>query len=154
MYKTTNSSRLWSWYILNTLTMGWSTNLYTQISFSRKTYTDIYQVDEDIRDCKDMIQMYQKKLSQLAFMTEPKKCCPEEWNDYPLDWIQNELRECFEELDDYYWQLSKLEILKDSWDKCHNKETGLAIDPPKECAWNKAYLDGDFVPTINEPNKK
>ena len=114
--------------------MGLSTNLYTQISFSRKTYTDIYQVDEDIRECKDMIQMYQKKLSQLAFMTEPKKCCPKEFIDYPLDWIQNELRECFEELEDYYWQLSKLEILKYSWDKCHDKETGLAIDPPKECA--------------------
>ncbi len=98
--------------------------------------------------------MYQKKLSQLAFMTEPKKCCPEKWIDNTLNWIQNELGECFEQLEYYYWQLNKLEILKNSWDKCHDKETGLAIDPPAECTWNKAYLDGDFVPTINEPNKK
>lgn len=31
MYEIANSGRLWSWYILNTLTMGWSTNLYIQV---------------------------------------------------------------------------------------------------------------------------
>lgn len=99
-----------------------------------------------------MISYYKNKVLAFALTTEPKKICPKTYENEPLTYIQNELELMWEELDEYYWNLTKLEILKDSWKYCHD-ESGLAIPPPEKWKWNTAYLDGDFVPTTKEPNK-
>ena len=43
----------------------------------------------------------------------------------------------------------KLELLLENWDKCHNEE-GLAIPPPFD--YESAFLDGDFIKTVENPN--
>ena len=42
-----------------------------------------------------------------------------------------------------------------NWDECHDKNE-LAIPNPDKDAWKKAYLDGDFIKTVEYPdlNKK
>ena len=134
--------------------MGWSTELFCNISFNRKTYNSIYEVEKDIDECKSMIQLYIDKLRTLAVMTEPQKmlnCKDCEENDIdPIDVINTEFNRIIEELDDYKFELFRLEYLRDNWEYCHNKE-GLAINPPKDISWDTAYLDGDFVRTIEHP---
>ena len=134
--------------------MGWSTELFCNISFNRETYNSLYEVEKDIDECKSMIQFYIDKLRTLAVMTEPQKvlnCKDSEGFDLnPIDVINTEFDSIMEELDDYKFKLFKLEYLRDNWEYCHNKE-GLAINPPKDISWDTAYLDGDFVRTVEHP---
>lgn len=136
--------------------MGWSTELFCNISFNKKTYNSLYDVESDIDECKSMIQLYIDKLRAFVLMTEPQKmlnCKDCEGNDIdPIDLINTEFNRIIEELDDYKFELFKLEYLKDNWEYCHNKE-GLAINPPKDISWDTAYLDGDFVKTIEHPEQ-
>ena len=135
--------------------MGWSTELFCNISFNRKTYNSIYEVEKDIDECKSMIQLYIDKLRTLAVMTEPQKminCKDCEGNPIdPIDLINTEFNRIVEEMDDYKYDLFKLEYLRDNWKYCHN-DKGLAIDPPENIQWDTAFLDGDFVKTVKYPN--
>ena len=136
--------------------MGWSTELFCNISFNRKTYNSLYEVEKDIDECKSMIQFYIDKLRALALMTEPQKmmnCKDSEGFDLnPIDAINTEFDSIVEELDEYKFELFRLEYLRDNWEYCHNKE-GLAINPPKDISWDTAYLDGDFVKTVEHPEQ-
>lgn len=134
--------------------MGWSTELFCNISFNKKTYNSLYNVESDIDECKDLMQGCIDKLRAFAIMTEPQKmlnCKDGEGFDVdPIDIITTEFNRLIEEYNEYQYDLFKLEYLRDNWEYCHNKE-GLAIDPPKDISWDTAYLDGDFVRTIEHP---
>ena len=68
-----------------------------------------------------------------------------------IDLINTEFNRIIEEMDDYKYDLFKLEYLRDNWEHCHN-DKGLAIDPPENIQWDTAFLDGDFVRTVKYPN--
>ena len=53
--------------------MGWSTELFCNISFNKKTYNSLYDVERDIEECKDLMKVCVDKLRALALMTEPQK---------------------------------------------------------------------------------
>ena len=53
--------------------MGWSTELFCNISFNRKTYNSLYEVESDIEEMKDTLQRYKDKIKAYAVMTEPDK---------------------------------------------------------------------------------
>lgn len=133
--------------------MGWATDLYCNISFNRKTYNSLYEVEEDIEETEYIIQMIKDKIKAYALMTEPNKLVTldNEKYDNLLIQIEDEVSQLLKEIEDYYFDLVKLNYLRDNWEYCHNKE-GLAIPPPKEFSWNTAYLDGDFVKTVDNPN--
>lgn len=133
--------------------MGWATDLYCNISFNRKTYNSLYEVEEDIKETEYIIQMIKDKIKAYALMTEPNKLVT--WDNEKYDnlliQIEDEVSQLLKEIEEYYFDLVKLNYLRDNWEYCHNKE-GLAIPPPKEFSWNTAYLDGDFVKTVDNPN--
>lgn len=135
--------------------MGWSTDLFCNISFNKKTYNSLYEVENDIEECKSMIQLYTDKLRSYALMTDPRKmlnCEDCEGNPIdPIDFINTEFNRIIEEMDDYKHDLFKLEYLSDNWSACHN-DKGLAINPPENVHWDSAFLDGDFVRTEKYPN--
>lgn len=135
--------------------MGWSTELFCNISFNKKTYNSLYEVEKDIEECKDLMQVCLDKLRAFAIMTEPQKmlnCEDCEGNTIdPIDIITTEFNRLIEEYNEYQYDLIKLKYLKDSWEYCHN-EKGLAINPPEGISWKTAYLDGDFVRTVEHPN--
>lgn len=128
--------------------MGWETTLTTNITFYKTTYNHLYEVETDLKEVKDMIQYYKDKIRSLVMTTEPKKICPEDCIDNPLEWLQRELDESWEVLDEYYWKEFKLEILKDEWNNCHDDKTGLALVSSDPDIWKKSWLDGDFVKGI------
>ena len=133
--------------------MGWSTELFCNISFNRKTYNSLGEVESDIEEMKDILQRYKNKIKAYAVMTEPDKMIKfdDESYDNLLSQVNDEVSDMLEEMEEYYYELIKLEYLRDNWDNCHTKE-GLAINAPEEITWETAYLDGDFVKTVKHPN--
>lgn len=133
--------------------MGWSTELFCNISFNRKTYNSLDEVESDIEETKDILQRYKDKIKAYAVMTEPDKMIKfdDESYDNLLSQVDGEVSDMLEEMEEYYYELIKLEYLRDNWNNCHTKE-GLAINAPEEITWETAYLDGDFVKTVKHPN--
>lgn len=131
--------------------MGWCTELFCNIYFNKETYNHISQVEDKIEECEAGIKLCKNTIRKLAYMTEPNKFYNKEDYNSANDFIEQELSYSLNALEEYYYDLYKLELLKDNWDACHNKE-GLAINPPEEINWNTAYLQGDFVKSIKYPN--
>ena len=134
--------------------MGWSTELFCNISFNRKTYNSLGEVESDIEETKDILQRYKDKIKSYAVMTEPDKMIKfdDESYDNLLSQVNDEVSDMLEEMEEYYYELIKLECLRDNWDNCHTKE-GLAINAPEEITWETAYLDGDFIKGTKNNNQ-
>ena len=134
--------------------MGWSTELFCNISFNRKTYNSLGEVESDIEEMKDILQRYKDKIKAYAVMTEPDKMIKfdDESYDNLLSQVNDEVSDMLEEMEEYYYELIKLEYLRDNWDNCHTKE-GLAINAPEEITWETAYLDGDFIKGTKNNNQ-
>lgn len=134
--------------------MGWSTELFCNISFSHKTYNSLDEVGNEIETTKKIIQMYKDKIKAYAVMTEPDKMVKfdDERYDNLLMQVDGEVSDMLEEMEEYYYELIKLQYLWDNWENCHTKE-GLAINAPKEITWETAYLDGDFIKGTKNNNQ-
>ena len=134
--------------------MGWSTELFCNISFNRKTYNSLGEVESDIEEMKDILQRYKDKIKAYAVMTEPDKMIKfdDESYDNLLSQVNDEVSDMLEEMEEYYYELIKLEYLRDNWNNCHTKE-GLAINAPEEITWETAYLDGDFIKGTKNNNQ-
>lgn len=124
--------------------MSWQTDLFTNITFNRKTYNSLGEVESDYDKVCNMIKHFEGDLRSLALITEPKKFCDEEQD--PLWFLKHKVEECLEELEDLYVEKYKLELLISEWNHCHNEE-GYAIPRPENIHWNSSFLDGDFVKT-------
>lgn len=126
--------------------MGWSTELFCNISFNRKSYNSLYEVESDIDELKKEIGTCKDSLQSLVFMTEPDKFYNKEEYDSALSWVRSEYDNNMSLLEELQYELFKLEYLRDNWKNCHNDE-GLAIPTPDDIKWDTAYLEGDFVRT-------
>ena len=126
--------------------MGWSTELFCNISFNRKSYNSLFEVESDIDDLKKEIGTCKDSLQSLAFMTEPDKFYNREEYDSALSWVRSEYDNNMSLLEELQYDLFKMEFLRDNWENCHNDE-GLAIPAPDGIKWDTAYLEGDFVRT-------
>lgn len=131
--------------------MGWSTDLFCNITFNKETFNFKSDVESKIDDLNHLINFIKDRIKSFVIMTEPNKMLGEEERKDPLFYLSNTLKEDLEELEDYIIEKWKLEMLLENWDKCHN-EDGLAIDPPENIDWRTAFLDGDFVKSVKHPN--
>ena len=133
--------------------MGWSTELFCNISFNHKTYNSLYEVESDIEEMKDILQRYKDKIKAYAVMTEPDKMIKfdDESYDNLLSQVNDEVSDMLNEMEEYYSELIKLQYLKENWDNCHD-EKGLAIAAPENIHWDTAYLEGDFVKSNKNNN--
>lgn len=126
--------------------MGWGTTLYTSLYFSRETFRTKYEVESALNDAKKMRDLYKDKIKAMVFMTEPNKYYSTE-EGVILEQVQNDLDIQFEGLDEYNYEIYKLELLLEEWDKCHN-EDGKAICPPEDMPYDTCYLHGDFIEMV------
>lgn len=122
--------------------MSWSTDLFCNIAFNRKTYNTIYEVQDDIDELNRIIRHCEDQVKAYALMTEPKKFCDKE--EDPKLYLSNGVAQELESLQEYYIDKYKLELLLDNWDECHTKE-GLAIRRPDNIHWDSAFISGDFI---------
>lgn len=119
--------------------MGWGMNLYTDIYYSKLSFSSKYDVEDAIEMHDDAIKRSEKELTSLALITEPKKFCDEESD--PIYYLQNRVEELVEIIKDNTIMKYKLELLLDTWDITHDKE-GKLIPEPKEAM--SSYLTKDF----------
>lgn len=129
--------------------MGWSTELFCNISFNKETFNNKIEVQNKIDEYEVYLQSTKNHLRDLIMMTEPGKFCPENYD--PLIWMRNEYQDSMDLIEEYSIELYKLNLLISNWDACH-EESGLAISPPDGIDWKTAFLDGDFVRTTKYPN--
>lgn len=122
--------------------MGYSTELFTNISFNREAFNSLDEVDSRIDEINSVIKIYEDELKAAVLITEPKKFCEED--EDPLRYLQCKIDTALEELKGLYIDRYKLELLIDSWNYSHNEE-GYAIPRPDNIKWNTAFLDGDFI---------
>lgn len=130
--------------------MGWSTELMCDITFFKETYDTLYKVESKIEEITKCLQTAKNRIRDLVTMTEPNKFCPEEYDT--LTWASSEYEENMELIEEYIVDLYKLELLRDNWTACHNKD-GLAIDLPEGVHWDSAFLTGDCINTTKHPHK-
>ena len=131
--------------------MGWQTDLFCNLTYNRKTFNSLSEVDDEIADLTETIEYHEGVLKELAFMTEPNKLLHLEEDEDLIYKIRGMVKESLEELEESYIERWKLEILRENWKCCHN-EKGLAINPPECAVWPNAYIDGDFVKSVKHPN--
>lgn len=125
--------------------MGYGTYLTTDLYYNRKSYTSRYEVENDLDDVRQIISNLKTRLRTFAFMTEPQKFMDKEEYSDPMWFIEHEINEILEELDEYIVEEYKLSILLEHWEHCHTKD-GKPILPPEGFGhWNTAYIDGDFI---------
>lgn len=138
--------------------MGWGTYLYPQIYYSHEGFQSKYDVEEKLESAKKWVNHLKDDIRKYAYMTEPAKFMSEDdikEGNSPNFWLDQEIDNLIESLDDAYYDVWKYEILLDNWDNCHDKKSGLAIAPPKEMQdWKAAFMDGDFVKTVQDMEKE
>lgn len=132
--------------------MGWSTELFCNISFNRETFNSKEEVESKYDDLTELIHGCEQELRDLALITEPSKFMDSNETDSYF-FVVNKVKECLENLREYTIDRYKLYLLLYNWDNCHNNE-GLAIYPPDDVDWNTAYLHGDFVRSTKYPTDK
>lgn len=130
--------------------MGWSTELFCNISFNRESFNSKYEVEDRIDLLHKQIDTCKSELKKLAYITEPEKWYNKEDYDCPESYIDDKLLSNLDLLQELIIEEYKLELLLNNWDNCHD-ENGLAIDSPDGIDWNTAFLEGDFVRTVKYP---
>lgn len=131
--------------------MSWSTELFCNISFNRETFNNIHEVENKIEEIKAQKDMCCKELRDLAIMTEPAKYMESDSERTPYDFVCQQFESNMELFQELTVELFKLELLLQNWDKSHTKD-GLAIDPPNNIEWDSAFLSGDFVRSLDNPD--
>lgn len=131
--------------------MSWCTDLFCNVTFNRETFNSRSLVEDRIDEVKSCIKSCKETLRDLVFMTEPAKFITDEQSVWSA--IDNLVRDNLELLEEYTVELYKLELLLENWDNCHTPE-GLAINPPEGINWKTAFLDGDFINTVENPNNE
>jgi hypothetical protein len=131
--------------------MSQGTNLYTRLRFIDKTYNSKDEVLGDYNYVTDRIRQIKFRLFVFAMMTEPDKFKSDD--ESAEFYIKSNVNDLLEEYETLIVEHYKLEMLLERWDKCHDENNGLAIDPPKDIKYGH-YMDGDFVYTVKCPTNK
>lgn len=128
--------------------MGFGMYLMTTLYYNKVTYRTKYEVEQRIEELEESISRYKEGLYRLVMMTEPNKFITDKDTDL-LWWLSNEYKEYTRLLEEALYELWKLELLCDNWDKCHDKSNNCIV-PPREVEewWDSAFCGGDFVKEV------
>ena len=130
--------------------MGWGTTLTTDIYYNRKSYNNLYEVEEDLKTEQDYVNSLKDEIRMLIACTDPAKIMPQDENWQPFEWLHTETARVLNELEEALWERDKYQMLVDAWDECH--KDGVAIACPDGVTGS--YLEGDFVKTNKNNNEE
>jgi len=118
--------------------MGWETNVPTMLTFSKETYTNEYQVENEIEDLKKQIADLREDLVIYA-MGNPKDFVENE--DSTIMSVKELVKDTLELLEDDYYKLWKLECLLKNF-KCRG---GDFVENPDYEKNIKEWLDESYI---------
>lgn len=131
--------------------MSTGTALFCNIYFVGSSYNSLYEVEQEIKDLEKYYAQCKQEIRDLIMITEPHKfftASDENGNVY--EQVTERIEQIFESMEEWVCKLHDLYYLRDNWDNCHDKKSGLAIPPPKRIDYDTAYYHGDYVRTIND----
>lgn len=100
--------------------MGWGTSVEAEVYLSRKTFSNIYELDSHMDELRDDIADIKRRLSMLA-IANPKDSIPvsnhsDDQYD-PIFYIDKTVQDELTQLSEYSVELYKCELIKENWDK-------------------------------------
>lgn len=129
--------------------MGFGTTVFTRLYFSHQTYNSLEEIQEKIEELESWIRNEREKIGKFAIMTEPDKWWRKdeaEVGETPMVWVENEIENALNAIEEYREELTRLYILEGAWDECHDKD-GIGIGLPKNVKYGDSYIHGDFIKT-------
>ena len=89
--------------------MGWGIIFTTDIYLSKQSYPNKMSVEEKIEELNKYLVEIETKIKMYASST-PKDIIPNEWNEEPIEWYNNQMSGIFEWYNDVSSQLFKLQL--------------------------------------------
>ena len=129
--------------------MSTETELFCSIPFIGASYGSLWEVESEIKKKEKCYEKCKQELRDLVMMTDPQKYFTEsEENGSVYDQVSERIDSITESMEDWMCELHDLYYLRDKWDMCHDRESGLAIPPPDSISHCAAYYHGDYVKTV------
>lgn len=123
--------------------MGFGTYIQAPLYYSRATFKTLSDVRKLIGEKENIINECEKRLTQLAYMTEPNKFCGD---SSPECYINETLSDIFESYQDAIHSLALLYHFENNWEDCHNKDGSPIVPPDRENGdYPQSYIYGDFI---------
>lgn len=139
--------------------MGWETSYIHEHCFSRKDFSSLEAVKEEIDELETLKKQYQNNIFGLVIMTEPEKFFDTTEVDL-LIMLTNKTNEYLEELISISTELSILKDIERNWDLLHEqvsingKKYLVAKEVPNPDVYPFAFIRGDYVETAETLREK
>lgn len=126
--------------------MSWYTTCKGEIGWCRRTYNEKYEVENDIKENKEIIERCKQDLAMLAAGHPRDLLHCKDCGDYeldPMNVLSTRLSEIWEEYEDAVIDNYKLNFLLENWD---TRDGDFVENPliPKEPEPDPAQLEFDF----------
>lgn len=135
--------------------MGWETCYIHEHCFSKKDFSSLEAVKEEIDELETLKKQYQDNILGLVVMTEPNKFFDTTEADL-LAVLSNKTNEYLKELISVSIELSILKDMERNWESIHEqvsingKEYLVAKEVPNPDIYPFAFIRGDYVETAKK----
>lgn len=139
--------------------MGWETCYIHEHCFSKKDFSSLESVKEEIDELENLKKQYQDNIVGLVIMTEPNKFFDTTEVDL-LTILTNKTNEYMKELISVSIELSILKDIERNWESIHEqvsingKEYLVAKELPLPNIYPYAFIRGDYVDTAETLKEK
>lgn len=139
--------------------MGWETCYIHEHCFSKKDFSSLESVKEEIDELENLKKQYQDNIVGLVIMTEPNKFFDTTEVDL-LTILTNKTNEYLKELINISIELSILKDIERNWESIHEqvsingKEYLVAKEVPNPDIYPFAFIRGDYVDTAETLKEK
>lgn len=139
--------------------MGWETCYIHEHCFSKKDFSSLESVKEEIDELENLKKQYQDNIVGLVIMTEPNKFFDTTEVDL-LTILTDKTNEYLKELINISIELSVLKDIERNWESMHEqvsineKEYLVAKEVPNSDIYPYAFIRGDYVETAETLKEK
>ena len=92
--------------------MGWGTSFKKEIYLSRKSFDSIYELEQKIEQNKIWIANIIQKLKMFA-SANPRDIIDPEWKEEPINWLNNQIDDLIEVMEEVSFEKYQLEMYLD-----------------------------------------
>lgn len=89
--------------------MGHGTSFTIDIFLRSQHFRDKSDVEDKIEETKDYIGKLKEQINMFA-SSNPRDVIPTDWKDEPIRWIQNQVNELLESLEEQLFELHRLDL--------------------------------------------
>lgn len=131
--------------------MGWATNFWTKTIIEDVAFTKKSDVLKFKKELEEKIEDIKNYLRSLVVMTDPRKTLNCGESD-PIDVILEKYKQNITELERLVLLKNKVDLVYYNWEYCHNSD-GSPIDYPDKDTEDNNYYDGEFIRSVNNPDR-